>query len=58
MILIQSRTGILKISPEYRTEFYKKLTDFYENDNMKTELKTFLSDKCIIAHKEKTSEKK
>lgn len=54
MVLIQSGIGVLRIPPEYKTEFYNKLTDYYEDDNKKTELKAFLSDRCIIAHKEKT----
>ena len=47
MYMIQMGQGILSIPVDKKLEFYNALTSFYEGDNNKDILKTFLKTYCI-----------
>ena len=50
MFMIQNGLGILSIPVEHKLDFYNALTAFYENDDKKEELKTFLRNYCITGN--------
>lgn len=51
MFMMQNGLGILSIPVEKKLEFYNALTNYYDNDCNKSELKSFLEDYCITGNK-------
>ena len=50
MYMIQNGMGILSIPVEHKLDFYNALTAYYEEEEKKEELKTFLRDYCITGN--------